>query len=249
MTKRSSVSTAVINCTSVAACQAKPKVLMITPTTTAVARSCHTVIAVTSTTTKASNQLILRMSSKELQANVFSAMSTMRPTRAATGMCAMTGAKMMTQRQRTRPMTMPETRLWPPLPTLRRDCAMSAQPPWVPKKEEMMLPTPWPKHSRRVELVVEVIWSMSVCVMRLSKMPTMAKRTAVAMTLPHMAPSCQLTPFGGKFQAGQDFSPPAKVACPATSSNVRGLIWCLKIMLKTTVRMREARGAGKALPT
>mmetsp|Transcript_89630 Transcript_89630/g.199210 ORF Transcript_89630/g.199210 Transcript_89630/m.199210 type:complete len:250 (-) Transcript_89630:22-771(-) len=249
MTYRPSESSAVSNCTSVAACHAKPKVLMITPTTTAVARSCQTVIAVTSTTTKESSQLILVMSSNELHAKVFKAMRTMRPTSAATGMCAMMGAKMITQRQRTNPMTTPETRLCPPLPTLSKDCAMSAHPPWVPKKEEMMLPTPWPKHSRRVELVVWVIWSMSVCVMRLSKMPTIAKRTAVAMTLPHIAPSCQLTLLGGKFQAGQDLRPPAKVSCPATSSNVRASIWFLKMMLKTTVRIKEARGAGKAFPT
>mmetsp|Transcript_31255 Transcript_31255/g.98035 ORF Transcript_31255/g.98035 Transcript_31255/m.98035 type:complete len:257 (+) Transcript_31255:447-1217(+) len=221
---------------------------MMRPMITAMQRSSQTVITVTRTTTMASIQLTRRMSTMELQANVFSAMSVIRPTRAATGICAMMGARTKTLRPRVMPMTRPETRLRPPLPTFSRDCAMSAQPPCVPKKEEMMLPTPWPKHSRLMEPLVPVIWSMSACVIRLSSRPTMAKRTAVEMTLPHIELLCQSTPEGGKSHEGMVLKPPRKVDSPATSPSVLRGRKPWKAMLKTVVRMTEARGGGRTLP-
>mmetsp|Transcript_81949 Transcript_81949/g.248504 ORF Transcript_81949/g.248504 Transcript_81949/m.248504 type:complete len:257 (+) Transcript_81949:101-871(+) len=221
---------------------------MMVPMTTATHRSCHTVTTVTRTTTTASMKLMRSTRTMELQAKVFSAMSVMRPTSAATGICAMTGARRKTLRPRVMPMTRPETRLRPPLPTFSRDWAMSAQPPCVPKSEEIMLPTPWPKHSRRMEPLVPVIWSMRACVIRLSSSPTMANRTAVPMTLPHMAWSCQFTPTGGKSQEGMVLTPPRKVCTPATSRSVRLGRTSRKITLKTAVKIREASGAGKTLP-
>mmetsp|Transcript_57629 Transcript_57629/g.178985 ORF Transcript_57629/g.178985 Transcript_57629/m.178985 type:complete len:232 (+) Transcript_57629:860-1555(+) len=196
----------------------------------------------------ASTQLIRRTSAKELQAKVFSAMSVMRPTSAATGMIFITGASNNTLRPKVMPMTSPETRLRPPLLTLSKDCAMRAQPPCVPKSAEMMLPTPWPKHSRLMEPLVPVIWSMRACVMRLSNRPTMAKRTAVEMTLPHIAPSCHWTPVGGKSQEGMVLKPPRKVDSPATSPSVRRGKKLAQTMLKTVVRITEARGGGRTLP-
>mmetsp|Transcript_95818 Transcript_95818/g.299325 ORF Transcript_95818/g.299325 Transcript_95818/m.299325 type:complete len:298 (+) Transcript_95818:314-1207(+) len=234
--------------TSVADVHAKPRPQRMTPQTTATQRSCHTVTTVTRTTTIASIQLIRRMRVIELQANVFRAMSVIRPTRAATGMIFITGASKSTLRPRVMPMTVPETRLRPPLPTLRRDWAMSAQPPCVPKSEAMMLPTPWPKHSRLMEPLVPVIWSMSACVIRLSSRPTMAKRTAVEMTLPHIELLCQSTPEGGKSHEGMVLKPPRKVDSPATSPSVLRGRKPWKAMLKTVVRMTEARGGGRTLP-
>mmetsp|Transcript_54071 Transcript_54071/g.144874 ORF Transcript_54071/g.144874 Transcript_54071/m.144874 type:complete len:257 (+) Transcript_54071:477-1247(+) len=221
---------------------------MIVPTTTATQRSCQTVITVTSTTTTASMKLMRRTRVIELHAKVFMAMSVIKPTSAATGISAMIGAKQKTLRPRVTPMTKPETRLRPPLPTLSKDCAMSAQPPCVPKSEERMLPTPCPKHSRLMEPLVPVIWSIKACVMRLSNKPTIANRIAVPMTLPHMAWSCQLTCAGGKSHEGIVLMPPRKVCAPATSLRVRRGSTSLSTMLKMAVKTREASGAGKTLP-
>mmetsp|Transcript_57614 Transcript_57614/g.178919 ORF Transcript_57614/g.178919 Transcript_57614/m.178919 type:complete len:295 (+) Transcript_57614:358-1242(+) len=247
-TRLSPVSTSDSTFTCVAAVQAKPRALMMVPMTTATHRSCQTVITVTSTTTIASMKLIRKMRVMELQAKVFKAMSVMRPTRAATGIIFITGASRSTLRPSVMPMTSPETRLRPPLPTLRSDWAMSAQPPWVPNRAEMMLPMPCPKHSRLIEPLVPVIWSMSACVIRLSSRPTMAKRTAVEMTLPHMEPSCHATPAGGKSQEGMVLKPPRKVDSPATSPSVRRGKKLAQTMLKTVVRITEARGGGRTLP-
>mmetsp|Transcript_57623 Transcript_57623/g.178958 ORF Transcript_57623/g.178958 Transcript_57623/m.178958 type:complete len:262 (+) Transcript_57623:358-1143(+) len=247
-TRLSPVSTSDSTFTCVAAVQAKPRALMMVPMTTATHRSCQTVITVTSTTTIASMKLIRKMRVMELQAKVFSAMRVIRPTSAATGISAMIGAKMKTLRPSVMPMTVPEMRLRPPLPTFSRDCAMRAQPPCVPKKEDRMLPTPWPKHSRRMEPLVPVIWSMSAWVIRLSRSPTMAKRTAVPMTLPHMAWSFQFTPAGGKSHEGMVLMPPRKVCAPATSRRVRRGSTSLSTMLKIAVKTREASGAGKNFP-
>mmetsp|Transcript_49423 Transcript_49423/g.137354 ORF Transcript_49423/g.137354 Transcript_49423/m.137354 type:complete len:413 (+) Transcript_49423:556-1794(+) len=221
---------------------------MMRPTITAMQRSSQTVITVTSTTTVASIQLMRRMRTRELHAKVFSAMSTMSPTSAATGICAMMGASRKTLRPRVMPMTAPETRLRPPLPTFSRDCAMRAQPPCVPKSEERMLPTPWPKHSRLMEPLVPVIWSINASVMRLSSRPTMAKRTAVEMTLAHMWPSCHCTPAGGKSQDGMVLKPPRNVSVPATSFRVRRGMTSFNRKAKTAVRISDAKGAGKTLP-
>mmetsp|Transcript_70638 Transcript_70638/g.163301 ORF Transcript_70638/g.163301 Transcript_70638/m.163301 type:complete len:223 (+) Transcript_70638:515-1183(+) len=221
---------------------------MMRPTITAMHKSSQTVITVTRTTTVASIQLILRIRTIELQAKVFNAMSVMRPTRAATGICAMIGARRNTLRPSVTPMTVPETRLRPPLPTFRSDWAMRAQPPCVPKSADRMLPTPWPKHSRLIEPLVPVIWSMSASVMRLSSRPTIAKRTAVEMTLAHMRPLCQSTPAGGKSQEGMVLKPPRNVCAPATSLRVRRGMTGLSTNAKTAVRINEARGAGKTLP-
>mmetsp|Transcript_36221 Transcript_36221/g.86553 ORF Transcript_36221/g.86553 Transcript_36221/m.86553 type:complete len:257 (+) Transcript_36221:585-1355(+) len=221
---------------------------MMTPMTTATHKSCQTVTTVTRTTTIASIQLIRNTKTIELQAKVLSAMSVMSPTRAATGMIFMIGASNSTLRPRVMPMTVPETRLRPPLLTLRSDWAISAQPPCVPKRAEMMLPTPWPKHSRLMEPVVPVIWSISASVMRLSSRPTIAKRTAVEMTFPHMYPLCQSTPTGGKSHEGMVLKPPRKVCAPATSLSVLLGITSFNTNAKTAVRIREASGAGKTLP-
>mmetsp|Transcript_99739 Transcript_99739/g.282499 ORF Transcript_99739/g.282499 Transcript_99739/m.282499 type:complete len:394 (-) Transcript_99739:453-1634(-) len=221
---------------------------MMTPMTTAMHRSCQTVTTVTSTTTMASTKLIRRIRTIELQANVFSAMSVMRPTRAATGISAISGARTKTLKPRVTPITTPDSRLWPPLLTFSSDWAMSAQPPWVPKSEERMFPIPCPRHSRRMEPLVPVIWSMSASVIRLSSRPTMAKRTAVEITLPHMRPSCQCTPTGGKSQEGIVLKPPRKVCAPATSWSVRRGMTSCSTNAKTAVRISEARGAGKTLP-
>mmetsp|Transcript_49424 Transcript_49424/g.137360 ORF Transcript_49424/g.137360 Transcript_49424/m.137360 type:complete len:284 (+) Transcript_49424:475-1326(+) len=237
-----------VTLTCVAAFHEKPKALMMRPTTTATQRSCHTVMTVTRTTTVASIQFTRRTSMRELHAKVFSAISVMRPTSAATGIWAMTGASTKTLKPRVTPMTRLETRLRPPLPTFRRDCAMSAQPPWVPKREARMLPTPWPKHSRLMEPLLPVIWSMSASVIKLSNRPTIAKRTAVEMTLNHIRWSCQLTPAGGKSQDGVVLKPPRKVCAPATSSRVRRGKMSFSKRAKHAVRMSEASGAGKTLP-
>mmetsp|Transcript_99736 Transcript_99736/g.282485 ORF Transcript_99736/g.282485 Transcript_99736/m.282485 type:complete len:257 (-) Transcript_99736:154-924(-) len=221
---------------------------MMVPIITATHRSCQTVTTVTRTTTMPSTKLIRRTRVRELQANVLSAIRVMRPTSAATGISAIIGARRKTLRPNVMPMTTPERRLRPPLPTFRRDCAMSAQPPCVPKKEERMLPTPWPKHSRRIEPLVPVIWSMRACVMRLSSRPTMAKRTAVPITFPHMAWSSQWTPTGGKSQEGMVLTPPRKVCAPATSLSVLRGSTLPKTTLKTAVKTSEASGAGKTLP-
>mmetsp|Transcript_82944 Transcript_82944/g.192700 ORF Transcript_82944/g.192700 Transcript_82944/m.192700 type:complete len:257 (+) Transcript_82944:438-1208(+) len=221
---------------------------MMRPMITAIQRSSHTVITVTRTTTLASIQLMRMMRTMELQANVFRAMRVISPTSAATGICAMMGAKRKTLRPSVTPITVPETRLLPPLPTFSRDCAISAQPPCVPNSDESMLPTPWPKHSRRMEPLVPVIWSMRASVMRLSSSPTMAKRTAVEMTLAHMCPLCQSTPAGGKSHEGMVLKPPLKVCAPATCLRVRRGITGFSRYAKTAVRIREANGAGNTLP-
>merc|ERR1719453_788069 len=111
----------------------------------------------------------------------------------------------------------------------------------------MMLPTAWPRHSRVVEPRVSVIWSTRSSVSKLSTRPTIAKRIAVEMTLPH-CPPVKSTPLGGKFHAGKESRPPLKVFEPAMSLSV--LLGNAESMQhpNMTDTMIAINGAGHHLP-
>mmetsp|Transcript_81899 Transcript_81899/g.231810 ORF Transcript_81899/g.231810 Transcript_81899/m.231810 type:complete len:259 (-) Transcript_81899:181-957(-) len=223
---------------------------MTMPAPTAQVRSLETVTTVTTMITKKSKNLgNIRNSTKPHQ-KVFSAASAERPMGAPMGTCASSGPRPRRLRPSTRPQARPEARLAPPLPTLMIEGIRTAPPPWRPRSEARTLPAPWPRHSRRMELPSAIIWSRSDCVIRLSRRPATAKRSAVIATLIHIFWLTQFTPAGGKSQAGAWTSrPPAGLRAqePATCSRVLRAHTGSQILLKTKLRMTAARGAGKRL--
>ena len=58
------------------------------------------------------------------------------------------------------------------------DWPIIAQPAMPPNRPEVMLPRPWPAHSRFLFESVSVISSMIAAVIRLSSSPTMASVSA-----------------------------------------------------------------------
>mmetsp|Transcript_23009 Transcript_23009/g.68927 ORF Transcript_23009/g.68927 Transcript_23009/m.68927 type:complete len:274 (+) Transcript_23009:334-1155(+) len=233
----------------VATFHAKFNMLTTTPASTAAARSSQIVSTVTRIATAKSKALCREKSSKKPHAIVFmDAIATM-PTGAAAGMCATNGPNSNTLRPSKAPVTKPDRRLMPPLPTFMNVWTERAPPPCVPKRDATMLATPCPKHSRRIEPPVPVISSTRDCAIRLSNNPAIANRTAAGITLAHMWGSRHSTPLGGKAHAGTESSPPSKVSFPAMSSSVLPANQDPQKVAKPHAKMTATSGAGNVLPT
>ena len=115
---------------------------MITPAITAIARSCHTVIAETLMSTNASAFGILPIILKLLQAKVPITTINITPTRAAIGMSSITLDPNKTKINKDSAATIPDKRPRPPELTLIIDCPIIAHPPIPPNKPFRKLALP-----------------------------------------------------------------------------------------------------------
>ena len=159
--------------------QAKTNEDMITPTITAMARSCQTVTADTVISTTASAKGILYRMRKLLQAKVPTTTMNITPTRAAIGTCSIHGAAKRMKPSKAMAATMPERRPRPPALTLMMDWPIMAQPPMPPKRPLRILAEPCAIHSRLPDPRVSVMSSMRLRVIKDSINPTAASSTAV----------------------------------------------------------------------
>ena len=94
------------------------------------------------------------------------------PTKAAIGICSITGARKSTNIKRQTAAVIPDARPRPPEFTLINDCPIIAQPPMPPNRPQTILAAPCPTHSRLPCPRVSVISSISVSVINDSISPT-----------------------------------------------------------------------------
>ena len=162
--------------------QAKTKADMITPAITAIAKSCHTVIAETATNTKASALGIFLITLKLLHANVPITTINITPTRAAIGICSIKGAAKRIKIKREIEAVTPESLPLPPELTLIMDCPIMAHPPIPPNKPFNIFPNPCAKLSLFPLPLLSVSSSTKLSVISDSIKPTAANKKAVEIT-------------------------------------------------------------------
>lgn len=163
---------------SLACCQANTSAAMITPTSTATARSVTMVTAVTATITSASALGTLPSACTLPQAKVLAETTNITPTRAASGMRSISAEPNRIKLSRPSPATMPESRWVAPAPTLIMLWPIITQPPMPPKNPVTTLAAPCARHSRLGMPRVSVIASIRFKVSSDSIKPTVAMITA-----------------------------------------------------------------------
>ena len=147
-----------------------------TPTSTPMARSrvATTTATVASITTEEGSGL-LRRARSERQEKVLSETMIITAVSAATGTRLRRSCSSTSSTSRKAPATRVESRPRAPDETLMTDWPIMAQPPMPPNTAELMLASPWPMHSRFLELPVSVMSSTICAVSRLSRRPTAAR--------------------------------------------------------------------------
>ena len=151
---------------------------MITPTTTAIAKSSATVTAVTTIMTRPSERGTLRKMRKECQANVPITTMNITPTNAAIGICSIRGEANRMKDNRNNAAVIPATRVRPPDFTLIIDWPIIAQPPIPPKNPVTRLAAPCAIHSWLAPPFCSVISPTRFKVSKLSINPIAAKISA-----------------------------------------------------------------------
>ena len=121
---------------------ANTKADMITPAITAMAKSCHTVIAETAISTNASGRGILCRILKLLQAKVPITTINITPTSAAIGILSITGDPTKMNTRSASAADIPDSLPLPPEFTLMIDWPIMAQPPIPPKNPFKILALP-----------------------------------------------------------------------------------------------------------
>ena len=154
---------------------------IITPAITATAKSFQTVIPETMTITKASEKGILFKIRKLLQANVPITTINITPTKAAIGICSISGAPYNTKISKAIAAVAPESLPRPPESTLIIDCPIMAQPPIPPNNPLRILALPCAIHSLLPLPRDSVISSIKFKVIKDSISPTAANKNAVEM--------------------------------------------------------------------
>ena len=155
--------------------QANTSAEIITPTTTATARSVATVTADTVTRIKASLRGTLPTILKLDHSKVPITTINITPINAARGICSISGEATRINSSKNSAALIPDIRPRPPEFTLIMLWPIMAQPPMPPKNPVTVLATPCPIHSRLPRPRVSVISSISRNVSRDSIRPMAAK--------------------------------------------------------------------------
>ncbi len=163
--------------------QAKLSAAITIPHNTATARSVATVMAVTSTISKASWRGTLPSTRNEPQEKVCCATTNITPTSAASGMRSISGDRNNINSKIIIPATLPDTRVRPPELRLIMVWPIIAQPPMPPNRPDTTLAAPSATHSRSGKPRVSVISSVRLNVSRVSSKPTSAISTAYGSTM------------------------------------------------------------------